>query len=222
MTQTDLSTVPGLPETSLTAPDLDELRRIEDQIAPAPWVCRARAVIWLQRATHPRFGWRAPTLPIAFAGFVEYLDTPVGPYHEVLAAAALRQGLLPIGQVPFIAVDSMPSVLGGRANWGLPKTMAEFSTDIPAGRAEVHGDGWAISVEPVRSGTARWRMPIWSSFRCTGPLGTYRGRIRGRGRLLRVRTQVDGPQLSRWLGSGTHLALELSGTMRIDAPVTPA
>ena len=64
------------------------------------------------------------------AGFVEYLDTPVGPYHEVLAGNLLWTGRLSVSQVPFIAVDSLASVAGGRANWALPKTMADFEVDL--------------------------------------------------------------------------------------------
>ena len=61
--------------------------------------------------------------------FVHYLDTPVGPYAEVLASPAvlLRGGLLAAAHIPFIAVDSEASVRGGRENWALPKTLARFA-----------------------------------------------------------------------------------------------
>ncbi len=54
-----------------------------------------------------------PGPPVAVGAFVRYLDSPVGAYDEVLACPHLLTG----GRlhIPFIAVDSLPSVVGGRA-----------------------------------------------------------------------------------------------------------
>ncbi len=166
-------------------------------------------------------------------GFVEYLDSPVGHYHEVLAGSLVRTGLTFRLQVPFIAVDSLASVAGGRINWALPKTMADFTTDLSfgtdldftsdraAGSACAKGQGWSVSVQPVRTGhRPQLRLPIRLRSSATGPLGSYRTSLRARGQLIRVRTQVDGETLTGWLGSGTHLALVFSGRLRVHAPET--
>ena len=49
--------------------------------------------------------------------------------------------------MPFIAVDSLPSVHGGRENWALPKTLARFDwPERPRGGFELdaEGEGWSV------------------------------------------------------------------------------
>jgi len=212
----DPATVRGLPESTL-GPE-DQLA-MPTSVPPAPWECRTRAVLWVQRATRPRFDWLGASTGLATAGFVEYLDSPVGRYHEVLAGSVVRTGLIPRVQVPFIAVDSLPSVAAGRINWALPKTMASFETDLAAADARAVGDGWSVTVQPLRPGQrSRLRLPIRLWFSATGPLGTYRTGLRATGRLVRVRTAVDGETLTGWLGSGTRWAMVLTGRLRIQPP----
>src|SRR3954453_22526314 len=112
----DPATVKGLPESTLRP---EHLLALPTDVPAAPWSCRVRALIWWQRASAPAFDWLGRPIPLAVAGFVEYLDTPVGRYHEVLAGNLLRTGAIPAVHVPFIAVDSLASVAGGRANWAL-------------------------------------------------------------------------------------------------------
>ncbi|MHB8242684.1 MAG: acetoacetate decarboxylase family protein [Solirubrobacteraceae bacterium] len=59
--------------------------------------------------------------------FLRYKEGPVGAYDELLAMpnVLLRDRRLSL-HVPFIAVDSEASIAGGRGNWALPKTLAEF------------------------------------------------------------------------------------------------
>lgn len=211
----DPATVKGLPESALTP---EQLAALPTEIPPAPWDCRAWAMMWVQRGPTPAFDWLGRPTGLTLAGFVQYLDTPVGTYHEVLAGSLVRTGLTPRLQVPFMAVDSVPSVAGGRVNWALPKTLASFETDLEAASARAEGDGWSITVEPVRAGRAPRRIPIRSRFSSIGPLGAYLTRMRATGRLVRVRTRVEGGSLSGWLGSGTHVALVLNGRMQIDEP----
>ena len=59
-------------------------------------------------------------------GMVRYLETPVGPYDEVLGMVGSRTGLRPWGSVAFMSVDSEPSLVGGRSNWAIPKTLGSF------------------------------------------------------------------------------------------------
>jgi Acetoacetate decarboxylase (ADC) len=217
----DPATVLGLPESSLLAADLAAL---PSSSADAPWTCTARAVTWIQRARTPQFDWEGRPLPLAMVTFVEYLDTPVGSYSEILAGAVLRPGpgvgRVPATQVPFIAVDSLASVHGGRANWALPKTMASFELDLPSARAHATGDGWSVDVRPLRPRplAPTWNLPVRGAFRAVGPLGRYTTSLRSTCRPALVRSEVTGPVLAKWLGSGTHLAFVLSGQMTISAP----
>jgi len=212
----DPTTVPGLPESTL-APE--HLSALPTDPPAAPWNVRARALIWLHRGPRPDFDWLGAAIPLSLVCFVEYLDTPVGPYREVLAGNLVRAGRTPRLQVPFIAVDSLASVAGGRVNWALPKTMATFDLDLAAGSARAEGPDWAVRVRPARDGGARaQRLPIRSRFSSVGPLGSYRTRMRAGGRVLRVHTEAEGPTLTGWLGRGSHLAVSVTGRMQISPP----
>ncbi len=97
--------------------------------------------------------------------------------------------------------------------------MGDFDLNLPAGMAQAEGKGWSVRVRPVAdNGSRAQRIPIRSRFTSIGPLGTYLTRMRAGGRLLRVHTQVEGETLGGWLGSGTHLAVSLTGRMHISAP----
>jgi hypothetical protein len=212
----DPATVPGLPESRLGPTDLAALPATSP---PAPWTCHARAVAWLQRAPSPAFAWRpGRLLPLAAVVLVDYLDTPVGPYREVLAAAVLRRGVRPVGQVPFIAVDSLASVHGGRTNWALPKTVAAFDGDVGRGRGTARGEGWRVTVHAGRSGPG---IPLRLVLGSTGPLGDATTRLSVVGRPVLVRSEVRGPTLGPWLGAGRHAGVLLEGEMAISAPGIP-
>jgi hypothetical protein len=204
--------VPGLPESRLSRADLAKLPATSPA---APWRCRASAVSWLQRARHPAFDWRGTPLPMAFVVVVDYEDTPVGPYHEVVVSAALRRGRRVFGQVPFIAVDSLPSVHGGRSNWALPKTTATFSGGVSERAMTVRGDGWSLTARTGRTGP---RLPLRVSSWSTGPLGDYRVHLRATGRPVVVDASAVGPTLTPWLGAGRHLGIRLTGELLVEAP----
>ncbi len=64
---------------------------------------------------------------VATMMFVDYADSAVGPYHELLYIP----GHLQIGprrdlSITRIYVSSWPSVVNGRANWGIPKDHCTF------------------------------------------------------------------------------------------------
>lgn len=225
----DPASVPGLPESTLPS---GQLVALPQDVPAAPWECRARALIWWQTGTAPPFDWAGRPTRLATVAFVDYLDTPVGAYREILAGSLIRAGLKPVTQVPFIAVDSLASVAGGRVNWALPKTMADVEVDLASASARAWGNGWSLAVRPASGAAAvgaSWaggstgverRLWIPLRIRCpaTGPLGTYSTSLAARGRFLRVHTQVEGETLAGWLGSGTHPAVLLSGQLRVAAP----
>ena len=205
-----LADLPGVPESALP-PDL--LAQLPESTSPAPWHCRVRAVVWVQKATAPLPSgspYAGQVLPLTFGAVVDYLETPVGPYREVFAGPLLRRAGRPLAHIPFIAVDSLASVHGGRAHWQLPKAMASFSGDIGAGHAAVTGDGWTVLVGSTSYGP---RLPVVSPFGSAQGGRTTPVDLRGRGRLARVEVTATGPTLTGWLGSGRHPGMVAEGRM---------
>lgn len=217
---TSLADLPSLPESRLPEALLAQL----PASTPAPpWDCRVRAVVWVQRAPSPlpsssRYAGRVRGA--AVGAVVDYLESPVGPYREVLVGQLLRGTVLPVLHVPFIAVDSLPSVHGGRAHWSLPKAVAEFAGDVGAGAATATGDGWTVDVRATPRGP---RLPVG------GPLTTEQdGRralasLRGRGRLATVEVAATGLVLGPWLtsaGPTRHPGVVAEGRMTVHPPAS--
>lgn len=207
----DLADLECLPESRLPA---DLLARLPSSTPGPPWDCRVRAVVWVQKAPSPlpssfRYAGRVRALTVG--AVVDYLSSPVGPYREVFAGPLLRGTVLPVVHIPFIAVDSLPSVHGGRAHWSLPKALAQFSVD---GRTAT-GDGWSVAVTAVERGP---RLPL------RGPLVNAQTEqravisLRGRGRLARVHVAATGLVLGGWLGTGTHHGVVAEGRMLVQPP----
>lgn len=212
-------TLPGVldlasvPESRLGA---DDRARIPPRSAPAPWSTRLRAVVWVHRASPsavallPEALRSRRTLPLTVGAFVQYLDTPVGPYSEVFGSpvVVLRAGL-PAIHVPFMAVDLPASVHGGRANWALPKTLASFSGARTSLRAD--GDGWTVGADATEHGP---RLPLAAVARDVQVDEAGRELVipvtaRGLWRAARVEVRTSGPTLPSWLVGGTHRGLVL-------------
>ncbi|MBV9788933.1 MAG: acetoacetate decarboxylase family protein [Chloroflexi bacterium] len=95
-----------------------------------PWRMRGGAWIGLFQAD------RALPLPSDLApllgsrsvvvALIRYLDGTLR-YDECIVGSVVRRGALPGMYIRQIWVDSLPSLRGGRAIWGLPKQMARFS-----------------------------------------------------------------------------------------------
>ena len=134
---------------------LEELPLVE--YAPAPWHLVGEGYIvalWLPDDFLTRHCFLPPELRpsrrgrIAYLMFVDYLASPVGPYHELL--------FIP-GSVDFsgerrltinrIFVSSWESVVNGRTNWGIPKERCDFAVRYGADgidRVELTLDGRPI------------------------------------------------------------------------------
>jgi hypothetical protein len=196
-------------------------------VPPAPWRSRVDAVLWWHRATPDARGQLPPELAgraglgVTLGGLISYRSGPVGPYGEVFGTPVmLRRG--PLTHVPFMAVDSAPSVAGGRGNWALPKELARFEGDPgTAGRVLARGEAWAMEV--VASARPR-ALPAWARFRCAQVwpdevVRTFAVTMRGRARAARVEVShpLDSP-LAGWLRPGRHPAVLVSGLQ----VVTPA
>lgn len=228
-TRIELRGLPGIPEVMLSSA---LLARLPQNTAPAPWHCRCSAVVWLGRGGRAA----AAALPSALAtnaalatvgGFVRYTDTPVGPYDEVLGLVGSRSGITPWGSVALMAVDSAASLVGGRTNWAMPKTLARFDGQ-PAANATMtaHGDDalqWQVSARPrvlvgpsvpvKASGTAR---QVFSD----GSIGESRLRFTGRVRPALVNVTVTSAgTLSSWLRPGRHPGAVIeSASFTLDEP----
>ena len=225
-----LQEVHGVPESALAD---DDAARLPGASAPAPWATVLDAVLWFHRAA-PGAAERLPAalrgrraLPITVGALIRYAETPVGAYHEVLASPVLLAGPRgPEAAVPFIAVDSLPSVHGGRENWALPKTLARFDwPERPRGGFELdaEGEGWSVHAS-VRPRPRRLPFAAVLRNRQVTPAGQeilFDSRWRGPARLATVELETRGPTLPGWLRSGRHAALVLEGASVRVGPARP-
>ncbi len=143
-----LISIPGVPESQLPC---GVAASLPDRAPGSPWHCEVTSVFWFHKARPgaaealPEVLRGLPRLPVTIGALIRYLDSPVGPYAEVIAAPVLVRRPFPQANVAFIAVDSQASVVGGRSNWALPKVLARFDGDIGS-------DGQATSTAPRLGG----------------------------------------------------------------------
>lgn len=205
---------------------------LPENTAPAPWTCDARAVVWYARgsaaateALPPALRESASGLGVV-GGMVRYSKTPVGPYDEVFGLVGSRTGGQPWGSVAFMSVDSEASLVGGRTNWAMPKTVATFTGEVGGGRTMTatgaDETSWCVTVTPTTYGPV---LPMRSRGRCRQEFpGSRVGEslMRGKGRIrlavVTVEVESDGP-LPTWLRPGRHLgAVVESATFSLTEP----
>lgn len=222
MADFDLTAVPGVPETRIPDALVGDL---PPNRAPAPWDVRCSSVVWWSRANESA----ANALPSALqgeatpvsviGGLVRYDETPVGPYDEVFGVIAYRVGRRIGATVTFMAVDSPASLVGGRTNWSMPKTLAAFEGAPVSGQSfnavSELGSTWKVSANARAFGPP---LPVFSRARVMQqfPDGVLRGsrlKARGRMRLARVQVAVDSSSgLPDWFVPGRHTGALVSGT----------
>ena len=222
-----LDRVPGVPESTLPTGVLPTLPATTPG---APWQTVVEAVVWAHRASPDARDLLPPELrdrvvaEVTVGAFLRYLASPVGSYHEVLAAPLLVRPW-PGVSVPFIAVDSLASVQGGRAHWALPKTVAEFDwAPGVAGAARATGDGWSVRAQP-RALPVSVPLAAWFSLTqpaAAGGLLCTRVRASGWGRAASVEVQTEGVALPTWLRSGRHAGLVVRRARQIVGRPRPA
>jgi hypothetical protein len=209
-----LGRVPGVPETILSSELLAEL---PDRVAPAPWRARARGMFWWQRLRGPARDAAAGALPPALGdvtvraaagALISYADTPVGPYHEIIGLIVARRGARLIVHVPFIAVDSRASIVGGRANWALPKTLVDFTGEPDSGTTMTASAArWRVAAAAHGRGIALpFAAPAFASVVQLGPDGdlwTSFSSAHGRSRLARIDVSADGLSFGSWFPTGS-------------------
>jgi hypothetical protein len=197
----------------------------------APWHSHVDALLWFARAPAgararlPRplaaGAWPAVTV----GGLISYRGGPVGPYREAFAAPVLLRRGLPVAHVAFMAVDSAAALAGGRANWALPKVLAQFAADpAPSGPLGARGAGWALAAT-VR--VRRRGVPVRAALPCAqvwpdGVVRRFVVRVRGRARPAVL--ALDGGEplgaagLPPWLTAGRHPAVLLRGALDVGPP----
>lgn len=219
MTVHALQAVAGVPESVLADAVAAQL---PPSSPPAPWQTRADVVVWLHPAAPGAVRHLPPelrdarTIPLTVGAFVRYHETPVGPYGEILAAPVLlAEAPLPPACVPFIAVDSIASIRGGREQWALPKTLARV--EFGHGTASAQGDGWRVDAR-IR---ARPRgLPVRLALRDRQPgAGLIDILATGRAQPATVALNATGPELPQWLLPGPHPAFVIrDGRMTFGRP----
>jgi hypothetical protein len=212
--KTELVQVAGVPETRLT-PEM--LALLPAEAPPAPWRARADAIIWWARPDRAAAAAIRAALPPALrrasplttiTALLSYTYTPVGAYDEILTLLVLRQGGTVFTHVPFIAVSSPASVVGGRANWALPKTLATFSGQpIDNTAMAANGTDWQVTATAhARGPELPFLLPPLSKLvqlDAHGQTVAARVRATGRARLAQVTVEVTAPSgLEAWLPRG--------------------
>lgn len=208
MNREDMIDLRGVPQTTLAD---DVAAGLPAEAPAAPWHTAMRAVVWQtlpSRAAREAAGPVPGRAALVLGGMISYDETPVGPYDEIVGVVGMLSGQ---ATVPFIAVDSPASVVGGRTNWALPKTLARF-TGTPSTGMTATGEGWSVRVTVHALGLA---IPFRTKGRLLQPwpggeVRHTRVRMSGKARPALVRVHVTAePTLSGWLRGGWHLGAVL-------------
>jgi hypothetical protein len=218
MKPAELLAVPGVAESTL---DAETAATLPDVAPEAPWSVASAGVVWWSRPRGVSSSSAATVAagrgkPVAvIGGLISYAATPVGPYHEVFGGIATRQGRSVEVSIPFMAVDSRDSLVGGRQNWSLPKVLASFTGE--PGRdwgLFASGNGWTVRVSARPIGP---RLPAKMKGLVVQrwPDGAVRSAMldgRGRSRLAVVNVDVTSSvgDLAAWLRPGRHLGVVTS------------
>jgi hypothetical protein len=218
MKPAELLAVPGVPESALSPSAAASLPASAPE---APWTCASAGVVWWSRArgvagtSAAAVGAGRGKPVVALGGLISYASTPVGPYHEVFGGIGTRHGRGVEVSIPFMAVDSPDSVVGGRQNWSLPKVLASFTGEpgVDWGLF-ASGEGWTVRVtaRPIApklpakmKGLVVQRWP-------DGSVRTAMLTGHGRSRLAIVNVDVTSSvgDLASWLRPGRHLGVVTS------------
>ena len=159
-----------VPEGDGVSPPGEASRRTSPatDFPPPPWRLQGEAYLGLWQVDaralpRDRIPAAARPVTIGHRGFiatmwVDYQDGGVLAYQEFLVAVVGRVGARPCLTTTDIWVNSMPSMVGGRTLWGIPKDLAAFS--IRHGRRsdfemDVEGKGRVDG-----SFRTRWTLPF--------------------------------------------------------------
>lgn len=114
-------------------------------VTPAPWSLHGDAFLLptlkvstiKQYDVNPLYGAKHWGL-LGAVILVKYPETSVGPYSELILTSGLHRLGSHVGfHISQIYVDSQASVDGGRANWAVPKKLANFDWQTQGGQQHV-------------------------------------------------------------------------------------
>lgn len=170
------------------------------QIAPPPWDLVGCGAILLLRSG----GASARAALGASMAFVDYERSGVDPYLELLHVPRFTRSGATVGPtIDRIWVTSQRSVISGRANWGIPKDLAQITREQTGG-----GVAWEARLgdELLASLTLRGRgpvLPVWKPRWAGRLLQDMQGKrfatpinATGRVRFARVEAVEFGPVFS--------------------------
>lgn len=223
-----ISDAAGTAETQLSAGFVE---RLPATAAAAPWRTRCALTVWWhrpRRETAEVLPAALRDLPIAVVlwTLVRYTETPVGPYDEIAAVVSFR-GRNPV-HIPFITVDSPASIVGGRANWLLPKALAGFEWDglgATVTPVEPADPAWALETRVSRS---RLGLPLIAAYQvqqvsaADGRPRRFGARMSGLAHPARVRVEgsAAGP-LEALLRTGDHRGFHVDHGRFAAKPLRP-
>jgi len=140
----------------------------------APWVLTGNGYVLVFKLDRPfaeACGFIPPYLKGRYAGgigtvmFVDYSYSDAGPYRELLFIPGIfRFGRNRYFSITRIYVSTMESVVSGRANWGIPKELAQFEVmreDASTERIRVMDEGKVFTELVLR--TLPGKMPATTS-----------------------------------------------------------
>lgn len=220
MSAFDIAGVPGVAETALSA---ELIAGLPENRAPAPWNVRGSAVVWWNRAgASARLALpealRETHKPLmVIGGLVRYATTPVGIYDEVFGIVTSKGPGGPkdvVSTVAFMAVDSPTSLVGGRTNWSMPKTLACFEgrPDAEMTARSKTDHAWTVTAQAhaLPIGLKRSAKAVIRQVFPDGSLGDTAMRSRGKMRpaMIAVGVESDG-SLADWLRPGRRLGMVL-------------
>jgi hypothetical protein len=114
--------------------------------APAPWQLRGQGYIFVVQLPDDVLA-NGSFIPdslkgtrrgrLAYAMFVDYAESPAGPYHELLyIPGSFQFSDARRLSITRIYVSSWESVVNGRNNWGIPKERCDFMVNYGADRMD--------------------------------------------------------------------------------------
>ena len=207
--------------------DASDLSTREDVApAPPPWDLAGQGIIVAVRLPQdvldhgsfvPAGLRRTSRTRLAFAMFVDYTHSNVGPYHELLyIPGAYRFGAQSQLSITRIYVSSWASVVNGRRNWGIPKDQCAFDVRHDGARDHIalstdEGHCFAElefeSFGPHLPAPAHWTPESWRTLaqERDGQRFTYTPSARGHFRFTRVKRWRFDPALFPDLARGQVL-----------------
>ena len=216
--------------------------------APAPWDLCGQGymfLLWMPQDVLLQGSFTPPDLQrvgssrLAIAMFVDYAQSKVGPYHELLyIPGRFRFGHDDEGRperhwsITRIFVSTWESVVNGRRNWGIPKDRCDFDVQYGAAGADeiclrdanghVFAELGLRAYGPRRSAPRNGMPDSWrrlSQIR-NGLQFTYTPRATGHFRLARVRHWRFNSALFPDLSQGRLLTAVRITDFRMEFPIS--